>query len=102
MNEWAPGIPKSPFSATLTSWELDPKDQELLEKYYLLHWESNYFWHKYHEGSGILLREGIYYSTIFFEGVLPPNRKIVLMSFRKPKGFPMGYVLVRPKKGLPV
>lgn len=98
--EWAAGIPKSPHSQLICSWKLSPEAQATLEKYYILRWGTEYFWEQYTQGKGIIQHQGVSYSVIFHGGKLPGKASQVFLSFRKPPGFPTGYVLINPARAL--
>lgn len=91
-------IKKSLASEILTSWEISPEHIPLLEKYYLLHWNGEYFSTLYNRTSGRFLHQDCVYQIIFHEGSMSEvlTAAKVLVSFRKEsKLYPYGYALVK-------
>jgi hypothetical protein len=98
-----PKFPKSSSNVShcLFSWEIPPDQQALLDRYYLLHWQTDYFL-EHHSRVSEIPHQGINYYTHFMDGIIPKNLfkyQEMILSFRRIRGWTSGYVLIRPKLG---
>jgi hypothetical protein len=97
-NESPDTLPPYIMSNVLTKWALESWDRSYLEKYYILHWRTDYFIDK--SNSSSLHHDGVEYLILYHRCLIAQikesDSKEVALSFRKLKSFPYGYVLVKP------
>ncbi len=77
----------------LNTFYIPPQLTHLLEKYYLLHWETEYFLETQTRTPCRIIREDIEYLVVRPTRIETPRVKL---SFRKLPRFKYGYVLVEP------
>lgn len=89
-------LPPYIISNVLNKWALESWDRSYLQKYYILHWETEYFINK--SNSSTLHHDGIEYLILYHRCMIADikKEKDIALSFRKLKSFPYGYVLVKP------
>jgi hypothetical protein len=95
-NESPDTLPPYIMSNVLTKWALESWDRSYLEKYYILHWRAEYLVDK--SNSSSLHHDGVEYLILYHRCMIAQikREKEVVLSFRKLKSFPYGYVLVKP------
>jgi hypothetical protein len=92
---------QSKISAVLQKWSLTREERTILDKYFILYWETEYFLNV--SGTGKITKEDIDYLIIYPFG-LPihiPEQANVALSFRKFKSMSYGYVLVKSIPSMP-
>lgn len=93
--------PKRSFhSAILQDWYLPPEFKYRLEKYYLLHWQREYFEEQSFAGAGMITHQGVEYLIVYYNTtpLILTKYQEVKLSFRRfdSKQYHYGYVLVTP------
>lgn len=86
------------YLAILDYWVIPPALKDRLDKYYLLHWEKDYFFNQ--SLTGRIVHQDVEYLVLYHQ-CLPLHMtradvKQVALSFRKLASMPYGYVLVKP------
>ncbi len=99
-NEYKHNAKQSIHLAIRRDWYLWEEERELLDKWYVLRWATQYFKGMIRTGfipEGYILHDGVIYQVVYREGyqVLVKYTDQVQISFRRIKGTTTGIALVR-------
>jgi hypothetical protein len=98
---------QNPVHYALSSWDIPPAYLDRLDRYYLLHWKTDWFYEQCRDP----IKTGIYFSSIRHQDIdynvqwpvegiaLIRDYAEMILSFRRINGWERGYVLIRPKLG---
>jgi hypothetical protein len=89
------------LSSVLSKWSLDHEEQTILDKYFILYWETRHF--QSLSRIGTITRQDIDYHIIYHQ-CLPnalDNHPYVALSFRRINSMTYGYVLVKGVDHMP-
>jgi hypothetical protein len=100
-------LPKYPpssstISHTLFSWVIPEIERERLDRYYLLKWESQYFYGNHSQFSTIT-HQNVEYNVVYLNNHTPKtllSHTHILLSFRRVNGWERGYVIIQPYLGV--